>query len=150
MRVRHSPCLVLSLFLLLVPGHFTPARTVTVEQIPSPRPTGWAVDLTGTLPPERLAELNSLGDEVKVKTGAEMAVVLVGSTDGVDSHEFATRLFNAWGIGQSGKNNGLLVFAALADHRAEIVLGRGLDDGRNRGESAVVMRDVILPRFRAG
>ncbi len=151
MRAHHRPCHVLKLLLpLLALGFATSARAVTVEQVPSPRPTGWAVDLTGTLPPERLAELNSLGDEVKAKTGAEMAVVVVGSTDGVSSKEFATRLFNAWGIGQRGKNNGLLVFAALADRRAEIVLGRGLDGERNRGESAVVMRDDILPRFRAG
>jgi uncharacterized protein len=151
MHARHRSCHVLRLLLpLLALGFATSARAVTVEQIPSPRPAGWAVDLTGTLPPERLAELNSLGDEVKAKTGAEMAVVVVSSTDGVGSQEFATRLFNAWGIGQRGRNNGLLVFAALADRRAEIVLGRGLDGERNRGESAVVMRDVILPRFRAG
>jgi uncharacterized protein len=151
MRARHRPCHVLRLLLpLLTLGFAMSARAVTVEQIPSPRPTGWAVDMTGTLPPERLAELNSLGDEVKAKTGAEMAVVVVSSTDGVASQEFATRLFNAWRIGQRGRNNGLLVFAALADRRAEIVLGRGLDGERNRGESAVVMRDDILPRFRAG
>lgn len=148
MRALHRSCLVLSLLLSL--SLASTARAVTVEQIPSPRPAGWTVDLTGTLSPERLTELDRLGDEVKSKTGAEMAVVVVSSTDGVDAQAFATRLFNTWGIGQRGKGDGLLVFAALADHRAEIVLGRGLDDERNRRESATVMQENIIPRFRAG
>ncbi len=154
MRASRRPCLVLHplptflIFSLLVAA--APARAVTLEQIPSPRPSGWAVDLTGILPAEKLAELNRLGEEVRSKTGAELAVVVVSSTDGVDSHAFATRLFNTWGIGQSGKNNGLLIFAALADRRAEIILGNGLLGEPNQTASEAVMRDVILPRFRAG
>jgi uncharacterized protein len=154
MRASHRPCLVLSplpaLLVLGLLGAAPPARAVTIEQIPSPRPTGWAIDLTGTLSPENLAEINRLGNEAQSRTGAELAVVVVSSTDGVDSHAFATRLFNTWGIGQTGKNNGLLVFAALADHKAEIILGNGLDITQNRAASKGVMREVILPRFRAG
>jgi uncharacterized membrane protein YgcG len=143
MRALHRSRFVLGLLLALAAGA---ARAVTVEQIPTPRPTGWAVDLTGTLPPERLAELNQLGDQVKEKTGAELAVVVVSSTDGVDANEFATRLFNAWGI----SDNGLLVFAALEDHKAEIVLGKGLDGETGRRESETVMQGEMVPRFRAG
>src|SRR5262245_14001321 len=111
-------CLALTILLLALAG--SAARAVTVEQIPTPRPTGWAVDMTNTLSPERLAELNRLGEEVKTKAGTELAIVVVGSTDGADSHDFATRLFNAWGIGNQTSNNGILVFAALNDHHAEI------------------------------
>jgi uncharacterized membrane protein YgcG len=59
MRARHGSRFVLGLLLGLVA---CTARAITVEEIPTPRPTGWAVDLTGTLSPERLAELNQLGD----------------------------------------------------------------------------------------
>jgi uncharacterized protein len=151
MRARHGSRFVLGLLLGIVA---CTARATTVEitvaEIPTPRPAGWTVDLTGTLPAERLAELNQLGDQIKAKTGAEMAVVVVSSTGGVDAHEFATRLFNAWGIGERGKENGLLVFAALADHKAEIVLGMGLDGETGRRESEAVMQGEIVPRFRAG
>ncbi|MFL6262832.1 MAG: TPM domain-containing protein [Thermoanaerobaculia bacterium] len=126
------------------------ARAVTVEQIPTPRPSGWAVDMTNTLPPERLAELNRLGEDVQTKAGAEMAVVVVGSTEGADPHDFATRLFNAWGIGNQTSKNGILVFAALNDHKAEIVLGHGLDTEAGRRESQTVMQQEMIPRFRNG
>ena len=151
MRARHGSRFVLGLLLgLAACTARATAVELTVEEIPTPRPAGWAVDLTHTLPPERLAELNQLGDQIKEKTGAEMAVVVVSSTGGADSHEFATRLFNTWGIGERGKGNGLLVFAALADHKAEIVLGTGLDGQASRRESEAVMQGEMVPRFRAG
>jgi|GEM_PF-2372014 len=151
MRARHGSRFVLGLLLgLAACTARATAVELTVEEIPTPRPAGWAVDLTHTLPPERLAELNQLGDQIKEKTGAEMAVVVVSSTGGADAHEFATRLFNTWGIGERGKGNGLLVFAALADHKAEIVLGTGLDGAASRRESEAVMQGEMVPRFRAG
>lgn len=126
------------------------AGAVTVEQIPSPRPSGWTVDLTGSLPASTVAELNRLGDDVKARTGAELAVVVVGSTDGAGHRDFATRLFNRWGIGERGKDNGLLVFAALDDRAAEIVLGNGIDGDGNVRESEAIMQGVMVPRFRQG
>jgi uncharacterized protein len=146
MRILHRSCFTLGLLL----GLAAAARAVTVEQIPNPRPAGWAVDLTGTLPAETLAELNRLGDDVKARTGAELAVVVVGSTDGAESHGFATRLFNTWGIGERGKDNGLLVFAALDDHNVEIVLGDGLSHGEGSAVSGLVIQEEMIPRFRAG
>ncbi|HSK78592.1 MAG TPA: TPM domain-containing protein [Thermoanaerobaculia bacterium] len=127
-----------------------PARAVTVEEIPSPRPAGWTVDLTGTLPPGSVAELNRLADGVKAKTGAELAVVVVGTTGRVEPREFATRLFNHWGIGERDKDNGLLVFAALDDRAAEIILGDGIDSDAQVRASEEIMQGVMVPRFREG
>jgi len=145
MRVFHrlSPLLLAA---ALVPA----AQAVTVEQIPSPRPRSWVVDLTSTLPPETRQQIDLMGDAVKAQTGAEMAVVVVDTTEGVPSRDFATRLFNTWGIGERGKDNGLLVFAALADHKAEIVLGNGLDDAVRVQESQIIMQVEMVPRFRTG
>ena len=103
------------------------AGAVTIEQIPDPRPAGWTVDLTGSLTPETIQALNRLGDDVKAQTGGEMMVVVVGSIDGADPRDFATRLGNAWGIGDRDADNGLLLFAALDDRAAEIALGTGID-----------------------
>lgn len=134
----------LSLLLAALPGH-----AVTIEQIPSPRP-GWTVDLTGSLTPETIQALNRLGDEVKRQTRGEMAVVVVGTIDGADPHEFATRLANTWGIGDRDLDNGLLLFAALDDHAAEIVLGTGIDRPETRKACEEIMQGEMVPRFRAG
>ncbi|HEX3555292.1 MAG TPA: TPM domain-containing protein [Thermoanaerobaculia bacterium] len=148
MRNVRRPSPILLLFLLAAP--IPAAQAVSVEQVHSPRPAGWVVDLTATLSPEMQGELNRLGNAVKARTGAEMAVVVVDSTEGVPSREFATRLFNTWHIGQRRKHNGLLVFAALNDHKAEIVLGKGLNDEVRVQESQAVMQEEMVPRFRSG
>ncbi|HSN88021.1 MAG TPA: TPM domain-containing protein, partial [Thermoanaerobaculia bacterium] len=142
--------LLAGLVLAGLPAPTMPAHAVTVEEISTPRPSGWTVDLTGTLPSETVAELNRLGDEVKAKSGSELVVVVVGTTGGVEPREFATRLFNHWGIGERDKNNGLLVFAALDDRAAEIVLGDGVDDSAQVQASEEIMQGVMVPRFREG
>ena len=134
-------------FLALTAGA---AQAVTVEQIPSPRPAGWVVDLTGTLPSETVADLNRLGDDIKAWTGAELAVVVIPTTGGAEHREFATRLFNTWGIGERGKDNGVLVFAALDDRAAEIILGNGVDDDAKVLKSESIMQRLMVPRFREG
>lgn len=135
------------LCLILLAG---PAGAVSVESIPTPRPQGWAVDLTGSLTPGDVQALNELCEEVNRKTGAEMAVVAVGTVDGADPREYATRLFNHWGIGQQGANNGILLFTALDDRASEIVLGMGIDTEESRRLSAEIMEREMLPLFRVG
>ena len=143
LRSLRSALLPLGLILAAMPG-----RAVTVEQIPAP--TGWTTDLTGSLTPETIRALNRLGDEVKRQTRGEMAVVVVGTIDGADPREFATRLANTWGIGDRELDNGLLLFAALDDRAAEIVLGTGIDRPETRQVCEEIMQGEMVPRFRAG
>ncbi len=127
-----------------------PARAVTIQEIPSPRPTGWSVDLTGRIPKATLTEIDRVGDEVKARNGAELAVVVVGTTSGVPSHTFATNLANTWGIGERGKDNGVLVFVALDDRRIEIVLGNGLASPALQEASAAILQGDMVPLLRQG
>jgi uncharacterized protein len=137
-------------FLLLAAFVPAGARAATFEQIPSPRPMGWVTDLTGTLPLQTVTELNRVGDQVQAQTGAEMAVVVVGSTDGAPAHDLAIRLLTAWEIGETRKGNGLLLFVAVDDGAAEIALGEGIRDAARLWESQAVLRMEMGPRFRRG
>lgn len=134
----------------LLAGAAADAPAVRLSEIPSPRPAGWSVDLTGQISSETLAEINRLGDAVKAKTGSEIAVVVVGTVGTVNTRGFATRLFNHWGIGRKEVNDGVLIFAALDDHQAEIVLGSGIDDPARRGISEEIMQGTMVPRFKTG
>lgn len=137
-------------FLLLTA--FVPALTrgASLEQIPSPRPMGWVTDLTGTLPLQTVTELNRVGDQVQAQTGAEMAVVVVDSTDGAPAHGLAARLLAAWEIGEPRKGNGLLLLVAVHDGTTEIALGEGIRDASRMWASQAVLRMEMAPRFRRG
>jgi uncharacterized protein len=143
--VRRSPVS----FLLLLLLQALPVAAVSVEDIPSPRPAGWTVDLTGLLYPGTVGDLNRLGDEVQAAGVGQLAVVVVDTTDGAPHRQFATELANRWGIGDVEKDNGVLVFAAIEDRAAEIVLGDGIDDAGQVTIALDVMHSVMLPRFRS-
>jgi uncharacterized protein len=146
-RMPRFVCLVSVVALLA--GVF-PTLAVTVEEIPNPRPAGWSVDLTGTLSAETRQEIDRLGNQVKAANGAEIAVVVIDSTGGVPSRDFAINLFNHRGLDESAQGKGLLLFAALGDRSAELVLGRDLDTPANNQASEAIMQREMVPRFRAG
>jgi uncharacterized protein len=117
-----------------------------VEHITSPRPNGWSVDYTGSISTETRQEIDRLGDKIHAASGAELLVVVIDSTGGEPSRDFAIRLFNHWGINEKG----LLLFAALGDRSAEIVLGREIDTPANNQASEAIMQGEMVPRFRDG
>jgi len=151
-RVRQSTMnrCAANIALVVSMTYSTSALGVPLDQIPSPRPAGWTVDLTSRVSSDTFKALDSLGNEVHKQTGAELAIVVIGSTEGANPHQFATDLFNRWHIGQANKNNGVLMFAALDDRKAEIILGDGVNDDARVQASREIMQGIVLPRFKAG
>jgi uncharacterized protein len=99
---------------------------------------------------DELRALDRLGDEARAQIGAELAAVVIGSTDGVPHRQFATDLANRWGIGDRYRDNGVLILAALDDRAAEIVHGEGIDDDVRVTITLEIMHGEMVPRFRAG
>jgi uncharacterized protein len=123
---------------------------VKLSDLPSPRPHGWVTDLTGRIPPGALGEINRLGDEAKAQAKGEIAVAVVDDIDDANTRGFATRLFNRWGIGRRGINDGVLIFVSLDGHHAEIILGSGLDDPQRRRISEEIIQSRMAPLLREG
>jgi hypothetical protein len=85
--------------------------------------------MAGVLSPEHKARLNRLIDQLERDTGAEIAVVILRRTQGATPKEYATELFNRWGVGKREADNGVLMLVALGDRRVEIE--NGLRHGSN-------------------
>lgn len=69
-------------------------------------------------------------DKIRTGTasnGAQLVVVAVKSLRGGESRDFATRLFAQWGVGQKGKDNGVLFLVAVEERRVEIEVGLGFE-----------------------
>ncbi|NET74138.1 MAG: TPM domain-containing protein [Sphaerospermopsis sp. SIO1G2] len=102
---------------------------------------------------ERTALVTLLTD-VRRDHDIEMTVVIVdsyvnyGTGDG-SIESFATNLFNAWGVGNAERNDGVMILLALAEREVRIELGSGYDSAMDR-EMGVVLSEFVLPRFREG
>jgi uncharacterized protein len=114
------------------------------------RPRGWVSDFARIMSDTTKSEINGLFDEVKKSTGAEIAVVTVTSLDGMSVEEYAVRLFKQWGIGQKGKNNGVLFLIAPNERKARIEVGYGLEPVITDGRAGEIIRKTVIPFFKAG
>src|SRR4029453_16331878 len=69
-----------------------------------------------------------------------------------DAREYAVKLFEnrGRGIGQKGKDNGLLILLALKERRVWVEVGYGLEQWITDGFSGETSREVMAPEFRNG
>jgi len=125
------------------------AHAIPVERLVDPRPSSRCLDTTGTLKPSSRTAIESTAAEARAAGNGEIMVVVVPSTDGEVPRGYATRLFNRWRIGDAS-NRGVLVFAALGDRKAEIILGDGISDSAHVRESQAIMDRDMVPLFKQG
>ena len=140
--------IALSLSLILLP---LPCYALTVQEVPNPQELGgtWVSDMAEIFEPETEAQLNKLISELETKNGTEIAVVAVPETAPVPSpKQFATELFNYWGIGKKGENNGLLLLISRDDRRVEIETGLGLEALPDTKVAAILEESAISSRFQ--
>ncbi len=87
---------------------------------------GLVNDFAGVIGGEA-SSIETLLRELEQKTGAQIAVVTLSSLEGGEISDFSNRLFERWGIGQVGEDNGALLLAAIEDRRVWIEVGFGLE-----------------------
>jgi uncharacterized protein len=75
--------------------------------------------------------------------GAEIA-------EGRRDRDFAVKLFEQWGIGEKGKDNGVLLLAAIEDRKLRIEVGYGFEGVLTDAATGRIMDEHILPRFKEG
>ena len=69
-----------------------------------------------------------------------------------DIREYAVKMFEnqGRGIGDRGKDNGLLIVVAVEDRKVGIEVGYGLEGFVTDGFAGQTIREAILPQFRQG
>lgn len=141
-----SAILVLWSTFLLLPA-MPPAPALAGGE-PLPRPQGYVSDYAGVLDAAERARLEELAARLERETTAQLAVVTVRSASPDDPKAYAVRLFEAWGIGQKGKDNGVLILLALDERRVEVEVGYGLESILPDGRVGRILDDHVVPRCR--
>jgi uncharacterized protein len=119
------------------------------EGIPA-KPAGYILDEAGLLNPE---EENALEQKMRGyadSTSTQFAIVLVNSTNGRDPYDYAIDIGKIWGVGQKGKNNGVVILVAMQDRKLRIVTGRGIEDVLPDAVCKRIINRTLKPTFKAG
>jgi uncharacterized membrane protein YgcG len=113
-----------------------------------PAQQGRVNDFAQALDPSTKAQLNALTAEVEQRTTAEIAVVVVHTTAPMTPKQYVTALFNRWGVGKRGTDNGVMVLLAIDDRRVEIETGYGVEGILPDGKAGEIIRTAMLPSFK--
>jgi uncharacterized protein len=125
------------------------ARAVAADA-PLPPPRGFVTDDAGVVSPDVATRLTRLLEELREKTGAEIAVVTVQTTAPLDDFTYAMRLAEAWKPGRKGEDTGVVFLVAVRDRRVRVVVGYGLEGVLPDGLVGAIQDEEVVPRFRAG
>ncbi len=84
-------------------------------------------------------------------TTTQIVVITIESLQGEDVAILAPKWAQEWGIGGTEKNdNGVIILLAKAERKINISPGYGLEDRLTAGIGGQIIRNVIIPEFKAG
>jgi uncharacterized protein len=112
--------------------------------------TGRIVDLAHVLPVQESEQLTEQLRAHEEKTGNQVAVLILPSLEGEPVEEYSHRVATTWKLGQKGIDNGVLLLIALKERKLRIEVGYGLEGTLTDLRSAHIIRNEIVPQFRAG
>ena len=120
---------------------------------PLPALTQPVNDFAHVVDSDSAAQLDRVIRALQAKTGDAVVVVTVPTVEPyADIREYALKLFEnqGRGIGEKGKDNGLLILLGLKERRVWIEVGYGLEPWITDGFSGETSRELMAPEFRNG
>lgn len=112
--------------------------------------TGRVVDLAHVLPQATVEALTARLTAHEGQSTNQVAVLTIPSLEGESLEEFAHRVATTWKLGRKGTDNGVLLLVAIKERKVRIEVGYGLEGVLTDIRSAQIIRNEIVPRFRAG
>ncbi len=142
----------LSVFILLFFRVGIFAQVYTIETVPNPTSNGngYVSDPDHVLTEETVALVNSLFVQLKDSTSDEATLVVLKSIGDELPKTFSTALFNKWGVGLKGKDNGLMILMVMDQHRVEFETGYGMEAVLPDAICKRIEMDYMIPRFKEG
>lgn len=107
-------------------------------------------DLTGTLTAQQQAALDEKLTAFEARRGAQVAVLMLFTTEPEDIAQFGIRLAEAWKVGRAGPDDGVILIVAKNDRAMRIEVGRGLEGALTDVTSSRIISDTIAPLFKQG
>ena len=122
----------------------------SANEVALPALTERVTDLTGTLSAEDRAGLTASLTALEKDKGAQIAIVLLPTTQPESIEQFGIRLAEAWKIGRKGVDDGVIVIVAKDDRRMRIEVGYGLEGAIPDAIAKRIVAEQMAPRFREG
>jgi uncharacterized protein len=127
-----------------------PPPAVAAEPVAVPPLSARVTDLTGTLSADRQSSLAGALAAIEQEKGAQIAVLMLPTTQPETIEEFGIRLAETWKVGRRGVGDGVIVIVAKDDHKMRIEVGYGLEGAVPDAIAKRIVAEVMAPRFKQG
>lgn len=142
---RVWPALLALLWLALLP-----VGAGAAEPVPVPALSTRVTDLTGTLDETQRGRLEAQLAAIDRAGRAQIAVLLLPTTQPEPIEAFGIRLAEAWKIGHKGADNGVIVIVAKDDRKMRIEVGYGLEGAIPDAIAKRIIAERMAPLFKQG
>lgn len=115
-----------------------------------PALTGRVVDNAALIDASTEQALVRRLEAFEAKSSDQIVVATVPGLAGEAIEPYANRLFRAWGLGQAGEDNGILLLVARDDRKMRIEVGYGLEGTLTDLHAKLIIEETMVPAFRSG
>jgi len=120
------------------------------EVIP-PAPSQYFNDYAHVVSPATAAQLNQTLENFERESSDQILVAVYPKMQSDSSIEdYTVRVARAWKVGQTGHNNGAVLFVFVQDHKMFLQVGYGLEGALPDALCKRIIDEQIAPRFKAG
>jgi uncharacterized protein len=140
--------------LALLVGFLMLSASVVAQQVPDdslpnrPNPPRLVNDLVGMLSPGQVQQLEQKLDTYNDSTSTQITIVIVKSTGQYEAADYAFSIGRKWGVGQKGKNNGLVLLWAPGNRKLYIATGYGLEGAIPDAIAKRIITQILAPNFK--
>ena len=117
------------------------------REVPAYR--GYVNDFGDMISPAMEQKLEHTLKSFDESDSTQIAILTIESLEGDSLEDFSIRTVDKWGVGQQGKDNGVLLLAVKKERKIRIEVGQGLEGVLTDLLAGRIVDRVITPRFKA-
>jgi len=121
------------------------------EKLPVPaKPESWVNDYAGVFSSAEKSALDNKLNEFEYRSSTQIFVVTLDDDGGYPASMLGPMIGEEWGVGQKGKDNGLVVLMDMQARDVFISTGYGLEEYITDATASRIVRNEIIPNFKRG
>ena len=117
---------------------------------PIPPLSGPVVDAAAWLTPDQRSALQNRLAAIEARRGSQIAILTVPTTQPEPIEAYSIRVVEAWKLGRTGIDDGILILVARNDRTVRIEVGRGLEGAIPDAVAKRIVEEQMIPHFRQG
>jgi uncharacterized protein len=115
---------------------------------PKPNPARLVNDVAHVMTADQINSLEQKLVAYDDSTSIQIVVVTVQSTNDYPIDDYALKILRDWGVGNKKTNNGLVILAAIKDHKVFIATGYGMEGSVPDITAHQIIENEIVPAFK--